>query len=542
MIYCGNCGKQYKEELNFCPHCGTPNQAHKTDKKTDCSATVISRVGEYGSEEESRNTASNIGGKSALNPRNIPIGIKIDGRYEVKEKLGSGDFGTVYKVWDSDADCFKALKLIHFEYYDDEKVIADLKKGTKTLMKIFSDHVVRVWDIHLRGDLKYINMEYLDGEDLVDFKLNFPDNKVPERLVEKIALQLAVGMKEIHKNNVIHKDLKPQNIMLTIDGRIKIMDFGIAETFQSSQSRIKEPSRSETYPYMSPEQLEGRNVGKESDIWSFGIILYELLTGKKLYSGNSYGDFPAQIYRRNYEPVEGISSKINNLLLGCLQTKYKNRFRSFDKIIEYLLDKEESPDKRKSSQKKGAEPRESHHPIVVNTIEYEKNRHTGEVSHVVNTIEKEMLAKAFSEKKFKTRFDILLLIFAIIVVFFTIVYFGIDFSLKSISRHSRHNMEIEMKTFSIKIREFYNTPRNQGGGGRSLEWDDDKRLFKYLGWNNGLWNTKNANYKIEVSGKKNIVHIYGIGKVLGSRGSSFAKVEMIFNFDKDPPYRFKTIN
>ena len=207
-------------------------------------------------------------------------------------------------------------------------------------MELNSKYVVRIWDIHLKGEIKFIDMEYIEGGDLEDLLLSFPDRKIPEEKVIKLIEQISKGMSDIHKHRIIHKDLKPQNIMLTKSGDIKIMDFGISETFRSSKSRLKETSRSGTPVYMSPEQLLGKDVGRESDIWSFGLLIYELLSGKQLYNGQSTTEVMMQIKERpDYESIEGISNKINRLLQKCIKYDYKDRFRNFGEISNLFLEK-----------------------------------------------------------------------------------------------------------------------------------------------------------------------------------------------------------
>ena len=144
-------------------------------------------------------------------------------------------------------------------------------------------------------------------------------------------------MQDIHSHRIIHKDLKPQNVMLTKSGKVKIMDFGISETFRSSQSRMKETSRSGTPAYMSPEQLIGENVGKESDVWSFGVMLYELLSGRQVYTGETRNEILMQIKERiKYKPIQGVSKILNSLLEKCLQYEYKDRFRNFPEVLDFL--------------------------------------------------------------------------------------------------------------------------------------------------------------------------------------------------------------
>ena len=341
MPYCGECGKHYNDELKFCPFCGAPNTISKKNEQ-DSYATEI------GITTNSATTQlEDTGAYGGNNFDNIPPGTIIDGKYKIEEKLGKGGFGTVYKAWYENLDEYRAIKVISTEYYDDKEVIADLKSEAKKLNRINDIHVVRFYDVHLDGDFKYIDMEYVDGGDLVDLKLSYPDKKVPEDKVLDIARQFAQGMTKIHEQHIIHKDIKPQNVMLTKDGTVKIMDFGIAEQFRSSRSRLKHASRAGTPVYMSPEHLIGEDVGKEADIWSFGVMLYELLAGKLLYNGQTSNEILMQIERKELKPIPGISEKTNDLLKKCLSYKFRERFRSFNELVQEIDFIINPPKKRK---------------------------------------------------------------------------------------------------------------------------------------------------------------------------------------------------
>jgi len=282
------------------------------------------------------NTSNNAETAQQLSIDNLPEKFSLENRYFFFEKIGKGGFATVYKVWDSDADRYKALKFIHREYYDNKNMIRDLKKETDNLMNIQSKHVVRIWDIHLQGELKYLDLEYIDGGDLADLMLSFLDKRMPERRVFKIAEQIAIGMQDIHRERIIHKDLKPQNIMLDAKGCVKIMDLGLSEVYNSMQTRLEETKRNGTPGYMSPEQLIGKDVGRESDIWSFGVVLYEMLSGKLLYPGFTFDDVLMQIKEKGFEPIADISSLMNELMKKCLQYNYTERFRTFAEVESFL--------------------------------------------------------------------------------------------------------------------------------------------------------------------------------------------------------------
>lgn len=328
----------------------TQNESTSFDSE-DLDKTVFGRSGNYGIDIE-----------------NLPTDFILDERYKIVERIGTGGFGTVYKVWDDYTDRYKALKIIHKHFYSDKEVISDLKQEAKILMNLRSEHVVRLWDIHLKGATKYIDMEYIEQGDLVDLKLSYPGKKIPEEKVIELTKQMVNGMKYIHDNNVIHKDIKPQNIMLTKNGIVKIMDFGISETFRSSMSRIKETSRSGTPAYMSPEQLIGKDVGKESDIWSFGVMLYELLSGKQLFTGKTTSEIHHSIREKldveqnketrqfnQYGSVlfpDDISEAIETILQKCLQYNYQDRYRDFGEIEKELRRMEEEEKKKQLDREK----------------------------------------------------------------------------------------------------------------------------------------------------------------------------------------------
>ncbi|MBN1969923.1 MAG: SUMF1/EgtB/PvdO family nonheme iron enzyme [Candidatus Delongbacteria bacterium] len=293
---------------------------------------------------EVKNTIIGNSGYYGLDFDNLPDGIIIDNRFEIKQKLGQGGFGSVYKVWDRNLDILKALKVISREFYNDDEVIYDLKHEAKILIKLKHENILYFYDIHFEGDCKYLDMEYIDGDNLVRIKLSYPGKKITEEKALELIRQICQGMIYIHDHNIIHKDLKPHNIMIDSHGTVKIMDFGISETFRTSMSRIKETSKSGTPAYMSPEQLIGEDVGKESDIWSFGIMLYELLSGKQVFTGESRNDVLMQIERRKeYKPIESISDKLNTLLEKCLRYDYKDRFGSFKELLDFMDSTESEP-------------------------------------------------------------------------------------------------------------------------------------------------------------------------------------------------------
>lgn len=355
MAFCTNCSKEIQADWKVCPFCGTPNVLSVSDNKKDNNSTSLDSSGTYGANEGNQSTIMDTAGGYGLDLSNLAENTIIDKRYKILEKLGSGGFGTVYRAWDTVLEVDKALKIIHKDVYSNKEAIINLKKEAKLLYTLKHPNIVDFHEIHLQGEIKYFDMELISGGDLVDFKMKH--GAISEETLLPLMKQIIAGMIKIHDSGIIHKDLKPANIMLTDKGIVKIMDFGISETLKTSMSRLSETSRSGTAVYQSPEHLNGKQVGKESDIWSFGVLCYEILSGNPVFRGETWDDVKSSIKGRldvdregaklkqfgRIEPLEGVSEKLNSVLGKCLRWAYEERFNDFKEIREYL-DKAGTPE------------------------------------------------------------------------------------------------------------------------------------------------------------------------------------------------------
>ena len=323
MKFCIKCGRQLPDDAAFCLGCGAPLPNSESDRSA--SATSGEKTGQAGSVFETE-LKPGIGYGTDL--ENLPAGYVIEDRFEVKEKVGQGGFGAVYRAYDRKMDIEKALKVLPRVVSEDKQTMDTLLAEARTMARLNHANIVRLYEFHDKGAVKCLDMEYVAGGSLADKKFASQNKRLSEEQVRNTALQIADSLAYAHNLGVIHKDIKPQNMLVAKDGTVKVMDFGISETLRSSLSRLSNTTSSGSLAYMSPEQVRGKDVGPEADIYSFGAMLYELLSGHPPFYK---GAIEHQILNEPPEPIAGVSDEMNDFLLICLQKDYQDRFRSFEK-------------------------------------------------------------------------------------------------------------------------------------------------------------------------------------------------------------------
>jgi len=221
---------------------------------------------------------------SSLHGRFLP-GAQLGERYRIVAMLGRGGMGEVYRADDLELGQSVALKFLPEKLAADPTALSRLRSEVRTARQIAHPNVCRVYDIGQADGHVFLSMEYVDGDDLshVLRRLGAPSK---EKAVE-IARQLCAGLAAAHENGVLHRDLKPANVMLDGRGKVRITDFGLAGLAEELEAK---PERAGTPAYMAPEQLEAGTVSVRSDVYSLGLLLYELFTGKKAFEGESLGD------------------------------------------------------------------------------------------------------------------------------------------------------------------------------------------------------------------------------------------------------------
>jgi serine/threonine protein kinase len=266
------------------------------------------------------------------------------GRYELQNVLGQGGMGTVFLARDMQLDRLVALKILHFTAAEDSAARERFIREARSAATIHHAHVCPVYDVGEIAGTPYLTMAYIEGRPLSAVIPREGDKPLPERPVALMVRRLALGLEEAHRKNVIHRDLKPTNIMLNRKSEPVIMDFGLARRDASADPRLTQQGMLIGTPaYMSPEQAEGNpdSMGPACDIYSLGVVLYELLTGRVPFEGSMLnvitqlmvdGPKPPSTYRRDLAPG------LEEICLKAMAKKPADRYQSMSDLAAALAD------------------------------------------------------------------------------------------------------------------------------------------------------------------------------------------------------------
>jgi serine/threonine protein kinase/tetratricopeptide (TPR) repeat protein len=260
-------------------------------------------------------------------------------RYEVIEELGEGGMGIVYKVFDRKIDDNVALKVLAPEIAGDEKTIERFRNELKLARKVSHRNVCRMYDLSEEEKTPFITMEFVPGENLKSLIKRIGQLSKTKTL--SIAKQVCEGLAEAHRLGVVHRDLKPQNIMVDSEGNARIMDFGIARSIRT-KSITETGMIIGTPEYMSPEQVEGVGVDHQSDLYSLGVILFEMLTGRVPFQGET--PLSVILKHKTEQPPDPrkfddqIPVEISRMILKCLDKDKNNRYPTADALLTDLVE------------------------------------------------------------------------------------------------------------------------------------------------------------------------------------------------------------
>ncbi len=262
----------------------------------------------------------------------------LAGRYELIEKIGEGGMAVVYKARCRLLNRYVAIKILRPEFTKDAQFVENFKRESQAAAGLQHPNIVSVYDVGKEGNIHFIVMELIDGRPLSDIiEERAPmDYKTSIEIIKQVASALSVA----HRNHIIHRDVKPHNIMMTKDGMAKLADFGIAKAVSDSTLATETSRVIGSVHYFSPEQARGAYVDERSDIYSLGIVLYEMLTGQVPFDG----DNPVQVALMHIndeitppsELVPGIPPALEKLVMKATDKYQSNRYKSADEFLEDL--------------------------------------------------------------------------------------------------------------------------------------------------------------------------------------------------------------
>jgi serine/threonine protein kinase len=257
-------------------------------------------------------------------------------RYDILGEAGHGAMGSVYKARDRETQQIVALKLVKQEFASDQTMMDRFKNELLFARKITHKSVCRVYEFNRIGGVAYTSMEFVEGESLRSVLNRF--GGLPLRKALDLTLQICSGLKEAHAQGIVHRDLKPENVMIDSRGNVKIMDFGIARSMESA-TRLTGAMMG-TPAYMAPEQVSGKPIDYRTDIYSLGLVLYEVFTGKQAFVGENPVAVALKQVQGTPEPPHEIEPAIpvsvERAILKCLEKEPGKRFQSVAELESAL--------------------------------------------------------------------------------------------------------------------------------------------------------------------------------------------------------------
>jgi serine/threonine-protein kinase len=269
------------------------------------------------------------------------IGTVLGDRYEIIEKIGGGGMALVYKAKCRLLNRYVAIKILRDEFINDEEFIKKFRRESQAAASLSHPNIVNIYDVGVDEkdghEIQYIVMEYIKGRTLKDVIKEKGKLTVDETI--EYSIQIAEALEHAHKNHIVHRDIKPHNIMVTEDGRVKVTDFGIARA--ATASTVTNTSNViGSVHYFSPEQARGGYTDEKSDIYSLGIVMYEMITGKVPYEGDSPITVALKHIQEDITPPREMDSTVpvslQNIIMRCVQKSQIDRYSTASELLTDL--------------------------------------------------------------------------------------------------------------------------------------------------------------------------------------------------------------
>ena len=262
------------------------------------------------------------------------IGKKLDGRYEITELIGVGGMADVYKAQDVMENRPVAVKILKPEFSGDEEFLRRFRNESKAIAVLSHPNIVKIYDVGFTDEIQFIVMEYIDGITLKEFIEQQGVLKWKDAL--HFITQILRALQHAHDKGIVHRDIKPQNIMLFTDGSIKVMDFGIARFSRIDGKTLSDKAIGSVH-YISPEQAQGEMTDERSDIYSVGVMLYEMLTGRKPFDGDTAVNVALKHMQETAVPpreiMPAIPEALEEIVIHAMEKQPAQRYQSAAEMI-----------------------------------------------------------------------------------------------------------------------------------------------------------------------------------------------------------------
>ena len=350
------------------------------------------------------------------------IGKRLDGRYSIESLVGVGGMANVYRGTDVKTGNQIAVKVLKDEFLDNEELVRRFKNESKAISILSHPNIVKVYDVSVTDKLQYIVMEYVDGITLKEY-LKQRGGALTWKETVHFATQVLSALQHAHSKGIIHRDVKPQNIMLLADGSIKMMDFGIAR-FSRAQSQTVSDKAIGSVHYISPEQAKGERTDARTDIYSVGVMLYEMLSGRLPFDGDGAVSIAIMQISEKPKPLAEIAPKtpagLRQITEKAMEKDPDKRYQSAQEMLAAIEEFKRNPSIQFAYEYRSVEdnPERNINRVVSNTKASPKSTsiHTGDARRV-GTSNPGRSKSAKKKKKASKGFSLLPIFFGMAVAF-----------------------------------------------------------------------------------------------------------------------------